>query len=134
MAWPDSIIALSQVQDLPISQYNFILPWSMQLSRSRIIQGRHHRPISGALSWAIECDCEFCFSSCKSLTSVTFESDTKLQRIDESAIAESGLRAMQIPASVEMLSKNGFSECISLASVTFQVNSQLHRTEDFGIA
>jgi hypothetical protein len=44
-----------------------------------------------------------CFSNCTSLTSVTFESNSKLQRIEESAFEKTGLRTIQIPATVEVL-------------------------------
>jgi hypothetical protein len=51
----------------------------------------------------IEIISESCFSNCTSLTSVTFESNLKLQRISESAIEKSGLITIQIPASVEIV-------------------------------
>jgi hypothetical protein len=38
---------------------------------------------------SVEVLCKSCFSSCESLTSVAFESNSKLQRIAESAFAES---------------------------------------------
>jgi hypothetical protein len=70
-----------------------------------------------------------CFVKCKSFTSVTFESNSKLHRIEESAFAQSGWRTIQIPASVEVLCKSCFSNCSSLTSVPFQPNSKLHRIE-----
>jgi hypothetical protein len=71
-----------------------------------------------------------CFSRCTSLTSVTFESNSKLQRIEESAFAQSGLTTIEVPASVEVLCKLCFSYCWSLTSVTFELNSKLQRFEE----
>jgi hypothetical protein len=64
---------------------------------------------------SIELLCEFCFYNCRSLASVTFELDSKLQRIDESTFAESGLIAIQVPASVELLCRFYFCDCFALA-------------------
>jgi alkylhydroperoxidase family enzyme len=71
-----------------------------------------------------------CFSNCKSLASVTFESDSKLQRIEACAFHVSGLTAIHIPASVEVLCESCFSNCRSLASVTFESDSKLQRIEE----
>jgi hypothetical protein len=62
--------------------------------------------------------CNSCFSKCNSLTSVTFESNSKLQRIEESAFVGSGLRPIHVPASVEVLCKLCFYCCTSLTSIT----------------
>jgi hypothetical protein len=82
----------------------------------------------------IENLCESCFSNCRSLASITFESNSKLQRIEEYAFAESGLKTIHIPGSVEVLCKNSFSKCNSLASITIESNSKLHRIEEFAFA
>jgi hypothetical protein len=50
----------------------------------------------------IEILCELCFAYCTSLTSVTFESNSKLHRIEESAVKGSGLTTIELPASVEV--------------------------------
>jgi hypothetical protein len=60
-----------------------------------------------------------------SLESITFDLNSKLQRIDEFAFAWSGLTAIHIPSSVELLCKSCFSTCKSLASVTFESDSKL---------
>jgi hypothetical protein len=73
---------------------------------------------------------ELCFYKCTFLTSVTFESSSKLQRIEEGAFAGSGLKTIQITASVEVLCKCCFSKCTSLTSVTFESNSKLQRIEE----
>jgi hypothetical protein len=48
-----------------------------------------------------------------------------LHRTDESAFAWSGLTAIIIPSSVEVLCKECFSNCQSLTSVTFEMDSKL---------
>jgi hypothetical protein len=48
-----------------------------------------------------------------------------LQRIEESAFAESHLTTIEVPASVEVLCKVCFSKCKSLTSVIFESNSKL---------
>jgi hypothetical protein len=79
----------------------------------------------------IEILCEFCFYKCNSLTSVTFESNSKLQRIEESAFQSSSLTRIDIPASVEVLCRACFSACESLTCVTFESNSKLQRIEEY---
>jgi hypothetical protein len=74
---------------------------------------------------SVEAICKACFANCGSLTSVTFESSSKLQRIEESVFQWSGLTAIIIPASVEVLCKECFSYCRSLASIEFELGSTL---------
>jgi hypothetical protein len=50
-----------------------------------------------------------CFCHCTSLTSVTFESNSKLRRMEDGAFAQNGLRTIEIPASVEIVCKFCFS-------------------------
>jgi hypothetical protein len=71
----------------------------------------------------------FCW--CESLESVTFESDSRLERIEESAFGESGLKSILIPSSVIVLGKASFYGCNSLESVTFESDSRLERIEEF---
>jgi hypothetical protein len=52
---------------------------------------------------SVEVLCKECFSNCKSLTSITFESDSRLQRIEERAFAGTGLKSIIVPSSVEVL-------------------------------
>jgi hypothetical protein len=56
-----------------------------------------------AIESRIEIVSEWCFANCTSLTSVTFDPNSKLRRIDESALAESDLRTIDITASVESI-------------------------------
>jgi hypothetical protein len=69
---------------------------------------------------------KWCFSGCKSLSTVTFESGSQLSSIAESAFRYcSSLSSIFIPSSVEMLGKECFSFCKSLSTVTFESDSQL---------
>jgi hypothetical protein len=49
----------------------------------------------------------------------------KVQRIEEYAFAGSGLTAILLPSSVEVLCQECFSRCKSLTSVTFEIDSKL---------
>jgi hypothetical protein len=46
---------------------------------------------------SIEVICESCFSSCKSLTSVTFDANSRLSRLEKRAFSKSGLRSIHLP-------------------------------------
>jgi hypothetical protein len=67
---------------------------------------------------------EKCFSECRSLSSITFESGSRLSRIGKMAFLKTGLVEMIHPASIEVLGANCFSECSSLISVTFESGSR----------
>jgi hypothetical protein len=60
---------------------------------------------------------------------VTFESGSRLERIEASACEESGLKSILIPSSVVVLGEGSFYECKSLESVTFESRSRLQRIE-----
>jgi hypothetical protein len=70
------------------------------------------------------------FSGHKSLESVTFESGSRLERIEERAFCGSGLRSILIPSSVVFLGLQSLSECKSLESVIFESGSRLERIEE----
>jgi hypothetical protein len=78
---------------------------------------------------SIEVLSKFCFYTCKLLSSITFESNSHLQRIEESAFSSNGLRSIVIPSSVEVLSKFYFAGCKSLSSITFESDSHLQCIE-----
>jgi hypothetical protein len=61
---------------------------------------------------------------------VTFESGSRLERIDEFAFHGSGLKSIVIPSSVHILCKESFSQCLRLESVVFESNSRLERIEE----
>jgi hypothetical protein len=69
-----------------------------------------------------------CFSHCKSLSSITFESSSHLTRIESEAFSYSSLHSIMIPSSVEILGSSWFLYCESLSSITFELNSRLTRS------
>jgi hypothetical protein len=73
---------------------------------------------------------ERCFAECRSLSSVTFESGSRLLRIGGGAFGGTGLVEIVIPASVEVLGVGCFSLCRSLSSVRFESGSRLLETEN----
>jgi hypothetical protein len=73
---------------------------------------------------------ELSFFDCQSLESVTFETESKLERIEESTFCRSGLKSILIPFSVVFIGKSSFSDCQSLESVIFQDGSRLERIEE----
>jgi hypothetical protein len=68
---------------------------------------------------------QFCFESCNSLASVTFESGSGLSEIGAFAFASSGLRSIVLPASVQVIGDYAFADCGSLASAMFKEKSNL---------
>jgi hypothetical protein len=70
-----------------------------------------------------------CFFYCKSLSSITFESSSRLTRIESEAFYGSSLQSILIPSNVEILGSHCFSFCESLSSITFESNSHLTRIE-----
>jgi prolyl-tRNA synthetase len=54
---------------------------------------------------------KWCFSGCKSLSSVTFESRSKLSKIVKEAFNRTGLVEIILPSSVEILGVGCFSMC-----------------------
>jgi hypothetical protein len=75
-----------------------------------------------------------CFSYCQLLSSITFESNSRLIRIESLAFSQSSLRSIMIPKSVEILGSSCFSFCYSLSSITFESNSQLIRIESLAFS
>jgi hypothetical protein len=63
---------------------------------------------------------ENCFRGCESLCEITFESGSKLQRIEEEAFRLNNLKMIEIPSSVEFIGEFCFSECQSLYDVRFE--------------
>jgi hypothetical protein len=70
----------------------------------------------------------WCFYQCKSLESVSFESGSRFERIEESAFSGSVLQSIEIPSSVIVLGKRSFRGCESLESVTFESGSKNNNT------
>jgi hypothetical protein len=70
-----------------------------------------------------------CFSFCTSFSSIKFESNSRLTRIESEAFYGSSLQSILIPSNVEILGSRCFSHCGSLSSITFGSNSRLTRIE-----
>jgi serine/threonine protein kinase len=56
----------------------------------------------------VEILCSSCFSSCHSLSSITFESDSRLKRIDAHAFEQTALRSVVIPPTVCSITCDAF--------------------------
>jgi hypothetical protein len=61
-----------------------------------------------------------CFSHCISLSSITFESNSHLKRIESAAFSFPSLHSILILNNVEILGLNCFSYCQSLSSIRFE--------------
>jgi hypothetical protein len=68
-----------------------------------------------------------CFRSCESLSSISFESNSRLLRIESYGFGESSLQSIVIPNIVEIIGSSCFRECKSLSSISFESNSRLMR-------
>jgi hypothetical protein len=66
-----------------------------------------------------------CFTAQKSISAVSFEPNSQLRRIRESAFHMAGLVSIVIPASVERLENLSLGDCRQLAMVTIEANSRL---------
>jgi hypothetical protein len=62
-----------------------------------------------------------CVSSCKSISPITFESNSHLTRIESAACSRSSLQTIMIPKNVEILGSACFPYS-SLSSITFESN------------
>jgi hypothetical protein len=62
---------------------------------------------------------ERCFSYCRSLVAITFESGSQLSQLEGRAFDMSGLTSIHLPASVTVVGEFCFSGCHSLTSITF---------------
>jgi hypothetical protein len=63
------------------------------------------------------------------ISSVIFESTSRVSRIERAAFSRSWLRAIHLPRSIEEIYESSFHKCTSLVSVTFDVNSRLQQIE-----
>jgi hypothetical protein len=71
------------------------------------------------------------FYECSSLESVTFESGSRLERIEESAFSnDKALRSIVIPSSVKVLERASFATGGGSFSVVFETGSRLERIND----
>jgi hypothetical protein len=76
----------------------------------------------------------YCFLFCKSLSSISFESNSQLTRIESNAFSSSSLQSIVIPSTVQILGSYCFSFCKSFSSISFESNSQLARIELSGFS
>jgi hypothetical protein len=71
---------------------------------------------------------------CESLSTVTFESGSKLSSIDKSAFQYCrSLSSICIPSSVEKVGKHCFDGCESLSAVTLESGSKLSPIDDLTV-
>ncbi len=70
------------------------------------------------------------FYECFNLTSVTFASNSSLNRISDYAFADTSLGALDIPKRVISLGEYAFLRCSKLVSFTFEPDSALELIED----
>jgi hypothetical protein len=98
-----------------------------------VIDHRLIRNLSGLSHITIPCDIEIlgssCFASCRSLSSISFESNSRLMRIESNAFSHSSLQSIVIPSNVEILASSCFYKCESFSSISFESNSRLRRIE-----
>jgi hypothetical protein len=96
-----------------------------------VIDHKLIRNVSESLEIEISSNIEIfgsnCFSYCKSLSLLTFESNSHLTRIESEAFSWSSLQSILIPRNVEILGSKCFSFCYSLSSMEFESNlNQIH--------
>jgi hypothetical protein len=72
-----------------------------------------------------------CFRERDFISTIIFESPSRVHRIEEEAFHFcSGLRSICFPASIEVIGNGSFSSCSGLSSVEFESGSQLRRIEE----
>jgi hypothetical protein len=126
------------VKRTPLSSIKFIKN-TLISTKEFLIDTAHHRLIKGlSESWKIEIpnDIEIidsgCFDNAGSLTTITFQSNSRLIRIESNAFLFSGVHSIKIPNSVEIIGSGCFSNCEELRKITFESNSRLIRIESCG--
>jgi uncharacterized protein YuzB (UPF0349 family) len=99
------------------------------IEKDFLIDILHHKLIrnfSKSLKIELGSDIEIlglrCFSYCKSLSSITFESNSHLTEIESEAFHDSTLQSILIPRTVEIIGSYCFRSCKSLSSITFESN------------
>jgi hypothetical protein len=98
-----------------------------------IVDHRLIRNLSGMSHITIPRDIEIvgssCFRECKSLSSISFESNSRLLRIESDAFSGSSFQSIVILSNVEILGSSCFAWCESLSFISFESNSSLKRIE-----
>jgi hypothetical protein len=75
-----------------------------------------------------------CFFECKGLETITFECDSCVYLLGESAFSGSGLKHVILTQSVVLIDRLCFFECVSLTSFTFDPDSKLQRIADYAFS
>jgi hypothetical protein len=90
----------------------------------------HVRITSITIPRHVQILCSQCFSNCRSFSSISFETDSELTRIESQAFWNCcSLKSITIPRHVQILCSQCFSNCRSLSSVSFERKSELARIE-----
>jgi hypothetical protein len=70
-----------------------------------------------------------CFSSCKSLSSITFESNSHLTRIESEAFSYSSLQSIVIPRNVRFIDSSAFTD-LTLLSISIESGNEIFVIEN----
>ncbi len=73
----------------------------------------------------------FAFYYCSALETVEFEAGSSVKTINTSPFSFTGLKSIEIPASVELIGKNAFAFNNNLTSVTFEEGSALKEIRNY---
>jgi hypothetical protein len=79
---------------------------------------------------SIQTLCSSCFSCRNSLSSISFETDSELTRIESKSFDYCcSLKSITIPRHVQILCSSYFTNCNSLSSISFETDSELTHIE-----
>jgi hypothetical protein len=70
-----------------------------------------------------------CFSDCKSLSSITFESNSQLTRIEKGAFSSSSLQSILIPRNVQFIDGSTFLG-VTLSSISIESGNEIFVIEN----
>lgn len=73
----------------------------------------------------------FAFSMCRSLSKVTFDHDSKLERIGENAFEMSRINEVIFPSHLNCIDQRALSQCSSLERIEFPSNSELEKISGY---
>jgi hypothetical protein len=101
----------------------------------RVTRVVHHLFERTRITWVtiprhVQILCSYCFPYCKSLSSISFETDSELTHIESNAFYScSSLESITIPRHVQILCSSCFSHCKSLSSISFETDSEFTHIE-----
>jgi hypothetical protein len=119
LGWTESINQETHVEQFPNWRE---APIDVGLNKDEF---RHTGLIQIIFPSSIEVLGETCFHDCRALSSVRFESRSRLSRIECPAFFGTGLIEIILPSSVEVLGEKCFYMCGSLSPITFESGSRL---------